>query len=241
MTAEGRISPAGRGIWNDAQIEPLARINRFIAATARCPASSWRTPAARRARSARGRAARCPSRGRLAARRPERAGLRPDEERVPHALSREEIAGIVEAFRAADRARAGGRLPLDGDPRARTAISRTNFSRRSSNHRTDDYGGAFENRVRFVLEVDARRPRVVARELAADLAHLRDRLGGGRLDDRGFGRAGPAAEGAGRRPGRLLQRRQRAAREDPRRRRATRCLCGTRASGGRHRPRRPSA
>ena len=30
VTADGRITPQDTGLWNDAQVEPLVRINRFI-------------------------------------------------------------------------------------------------------------------------------------------------------------------------------------------------------------------
>ena len=73
-----------------------------------------------------------------------------------------------------------------------------------SNHRTDAYGGSLENRARLLLRVvDAVRGGV-AGGTAAVRAHLRHRLGRGRLDGGRLGGAGAAAEGAWRGPGGLL-------------------------------------
>ena len=64
---------------------------------------------------------------------------------------------------------------------ARTAICIHEFLSPLSNRRTDEYGGDFDNRIRFALEVDRRSPRRVARAPAAVLSDFRHRLGAWRL------------------------------------------------------------
>ena len=76
----------------------------------------------------------------------------PAHERVPHALSRVEIAGIVEAFRAATvRAQAAGYRWVE--IHAAHGYLAHEFLSPLSNQRTDEYGGSFDNRLRFTLEV----------------------------------------------------------------------------------------
>ncbi len=73
---------------------------------------------------------------------------------VPRALDREEIPGVVEQYAAATvRARQAG---FDGvEIHGANGYLIDQFLRESSNQRTDDYGGAIENRARFLLEVTA--------------------------------------------------------------------------------------
>jgi 2,4-dienoyl-CoA reductase-like NADH-dependent reductase (Old Yellow Enzyme family) len=82
---------------------------------------------------------------------------------VPHELTRKEIAGIRESFRkAAIRAREAGFrwLEIHG---AHGYLLHSFYSP-LSNHRTDDYGGSLENRIRFLLET----ARAVRAEWLAD-------------------------------------------------------------------------
>lgn len=71
---------------------------------------------------------------------------------IPHALSIVEIAGVVEGYRqAARRAIEAG---FDGvELHAASGYLPEQFLSSGSNQRDDEYGGAVENRVRFVLEV----------------------------------------------------------------------------------------
>ena len=86
----------------------------------------------------------------------------------PRALEASEIAGVVDQFRkGAANAKTAG---FDG-----TEIHGANgylldeFMRRSSNERTDRYGGSAENRIRFPLEV----AEAVAAEIGADRTGIR--------------------------------------------------------------------
>ena len=87
---------------------------------------------------------------------------------VPRALGTDEIAGVVEDFRrGAANARDAG---FDGvEIHGANGYLIDQFLRRSSNHRTDRYGGAQENRIRFLIEV----AEAVAAEFGADRTGIR--------------------------------------------------------------------
>lgn len=78
------------------------------------------------------------------------SGLVPTSE--PRALETGEIPGVVDQFRkAAQNARDAG---FDGvEIHGANGYLLQQFLRRSTNHRTDEYGGSLENRARFCLEV----------------------------------------------------------------------------------------
>ena len=71
---------------------------------------------------------------------------------IPHAMSKAEIVQIIDAFAAAaSRARRGG---LDGvELLAAFGFLPIAFVSPLSNQRRDEYGGALDNRLRFVLEL----------------------------------------------------------------------------------------
>ena len=75
------------------------------------------------------------------------------ETSAPRALSRDEIAGILDDYRRAARA-AVEEAGFDGvEIHAANGYLVDQFLRSGSNRRTDDYGGAIENRARFLFEV----------------------------------------------------------------------------------------
>jgi 2,4-dienoyl-CoA reductase-like NADH-dependent reductase (Old Yellow Enzyme family) len=71
---------------------------------------------------------------------------------TPHALTLEEIAGVIEQFRqGAANAKAAG---FDGvEIHGANGYLLDQFLHAGSNHRTDKYGGPIENRARFMMEV----------------------------------------------------------------------------------------
>ena len=86
----------------------------------------------------------------------------------PRALNRDEIPGIVEAFRkgAANAIAAG----FDGvEVHGANGYLLDQFLRDSANKRTDDYGGSIENRARLTLEVLA----AVIKEVGAGRTGIR--------------------------------------------------------------------
>lgn len=150
---EGRISPADLGLWNDRQAEAFTRITRFLKDHGTVPGIQL-AHAGRKASTAR------PWEGGAPV-GPDRYGWQPvgpspvpfDEGHpVPAELSVDEIGRIVEAFAAAARrALAAGFEVVEVHGAHGYLIHE--FLSPHSNHRTDAYGGPYENRVRFALEV----------------------------------------------------------------------------------------
>jgi 2,4-dienoyl-CoA reductase-like NADH-dependent reductase (Old Yellow Enzyme family) len=157
VVPEGRISPQDLGLWSEAHVPPLARVAAFIEAHGAVPAiqlahagrkaSTWRpweqpkeapaqVPPASGGWEVVGPSA-----------LPFDAGYP-----MPHALSVADIAAVVQAWAEAARraAHAGFRWV---EVHAAHGYLAHSFLSPLSNHRTDDYGGSFEGRCRFVLEV----------------------------------------------------------------------------------------
>jgi 2,4-dienoyl-CoA reductase-like NADH-dependent reductase (Old Yellow Enzyme family)/thioredoxin reductase len=83
-----------------------------------------------------------------------RAGLIPTMAETPHAMTLDEIAAVVEAFRqAARRAREAG---FDGvEIQAEVSFLLAQFMSPARNRRRDAYGGSLDNRLRLAREVIA--------------------------------------------------------------------------------------
>ncbi|BDG62411.1 NADH:flavin oxidoreductase/NADH oxidase [Caldinitratiruptor microaerophilus] len=156
VEARGRISPQDLGIWDDRHVEPLARITRFIR-------GQGAVPGIQLAHAGRKASTRRPWEG-LAPVGPEEGGWRPvvgpspipfdDGYPVPEALDEAAIAEIVRAFRdGARRALEAGFQVVE--IHAAHGYLLHEFLSPLSNHRTDRYGGSFENRTRLVREVVA--------------------------------------------------------------------------------------
>jgi 2,4-dienoyl-CoA reductase-like NADH-dependent reductase (Old Yellow Enzyme family) len=153
VEAIGRISPQDMGIWTDAHIEPLARVARFVKEHGAVPGIQL-AHAGRKASRA----------------RPWDGGHNVADEqggwpivgasaiafdkdwRVPTPLDTAGLARVCESFRAAtQRARTAGFEWLE--IHAAHGYLLHSFYSPISNHRADEYGGSFENRVRLLLEV----------------------------------------------------------------------------------------
>jgi len=155
VEARGRISPHDLGIWKDEHIENLARIARFVKARGAVPGiqiahagrkGSTRVPWE-------GGAPISQEQGGWQTVAPSPVAFRPGDP-PPSELNRVEIRAIVEAFvAAARRARTAGLELVEIHGAHGYLINE--FLSPLSNHRTDEYGGPFENRVRFALEVVA--------------------------------------------------------------------------------------
>jgi 2,4-dienoyl-CoA reductase-like NADH-dependent reductase (Old Yellow Enzyme family) len=153
---EGRISPRDIGIWDDAHVPFLRRITRFVhgqasvagiqlahAGRKACVWPSWEGS------------------GRVP---PERGGWTDiwapsavpfaDDHGVPLAMPESELRRVTEAFRtAAGRALEAGFHVVE--IHAAHGYLLHEFLSPLSNRRSDRYGGSFENRARFPLEVVA--------------------------------------------------------------------------------------
>jgi 2,4-dienoyl-CoA reductase-like NADH-dependent reductase (Old Yellow Enzyme family) len=153
VTAQGRITPGDLGIYKDEHIANLARIVAFIKRHGAVPGMQL-------AHAGRKGSCRVPWKG--------GAPLPPEEgawrtvapsplpfnstDPVPAELSPPEICAMVQAFgAAARRARAAGFEVIEIHGAHGYLIHE--FASPLANHRADEYGGSFENRIRFPLEV----------------------------------------------------------------------------------------
>ena len=155
VSAEGRISPQDLGVWSEKHFEPLARIARFIDAQGAIAgvqlAHAGRKGSTYRPWSGRGAVTEA------------LGGWRPlgpsaikfsDSYATPEELSAEKIKALQQAFAtAAARAHAAGFRAVE--IHAAHGYLLHEFLSPLSNRRTDDYGGSFDNRTRFLRECAA--------------------------------------------------------------------------------------
>ncbi|MEY4511280.1 MAG: hypothetical protein RLZZ450_3402 [Pseudomonadota bacterium] len=186
VEARGRISPADLGIWSDAQVEPLARIVRFLeeqgAVSGIQIAHAGRKASTKRPWEGGGKVdAQDGGWDDVVA-----ASALPFGSRYPRPreLSKNELLVVKQAFvSASERAHNAGFRLLE--LHAAHGYLLHGFLSPLSNQRTDEYGGSFDNRVRFLLEV-VREVRAVwptDRVLAVRLSSSDWAEGGWTLDD----------------------------------------------------------
>ncbi|MER6262628.1 MULTISPECIES: NADH:flavin oxidoreductase/NADH oxidase [Streptomyces] len=153
VAPEGRISPYDLGLWNDTQVEAFRRITRFLTAQGSVPAVQL-AHGGRKASTER------PWRGGAPV-GPEAHGWQPvapsplpfDERHpVPTELTAEQIGEVVGQFAAAARRALAAGFEIAEIHGAHGYLI-NEFLSPHSNHRTDAYGGSYENRTRFALEV----------------------------------------------------------------------------------------
>lgn len=153
VSPEGRITPSDAGLWSDAQIEPLVRINRFIKEQG-AVAGVQLAHAGRKAGAARpweGGGHLANEAGGWPVIAPSAVAFGGALSKVPLAMTESEIARVQQDFAvAASRALVAGYewLELHG---AHGYLAHE-FLSPKSNQRSDRYGGSFENRIRFLLE-----------------------------------------------------------------------------------------
>ncbi|HEU4416889.1 MAG TPA: NADH:flavin oxidoreductase/NADH oxidase [Candidatus Angelobacter sp.] len=156
VTADGRISPQDLGIWSDAHVEPLRRAFSFVAEQGAVPGIQL-AHAGRKASTSQ------PWNGGKPI-SPAEGGWTPihapsplpfaEGYQTPQALSVAAIAKIVEAFAAAAlRAQSAGARLIELHSAHGYLLH--SFLSPLTNQRTDQYGGSFANRIRFVCEVVA--------------------------------------------------------------------------------------
>ncbi|MEU5117133.1 NADH:flavin oxidoreductase/NADH oxidase [Streptomyces longwoodensis] len=153
VSPEGRISPYDLGLWNDDQVEGFRRITRFLTEQGAVPAVQL-AHAGRKAsteRTWKGGAPLAPAEGGWQPVAPSAVAF--DERHpVPHELTADQIGDVVQQFvDGARRALAAGFEVVELHGAHGYLIHE--FLSPHSNHRTDAYGGSFENRARFALEV----------------------------------------------------------------------------------------
>ncbi len=149
----GRISPADLGIWKDEHIPALSRIARFIAEQGSI-AGMQLAHAGRKASTMipwKGGGTVAPSDGGWQVIAPGALPFSPQYP-SPRAMTKSEIAEVTAAFvSAARRALDAGFKVIE--IHAAHGYLLHQFLSPLSNNRDDEYGGSFENRIRFVREV----------------------------------------------------------------------------------------
>lgn len=166
VSPEGRITPGDLGLWSEAHIAPLARIATFVKGQGAVPAIQLAHA---------GRKASMPvpwaaSLNALSANAGGWQSVAPTTElfsegySTPRALDRAGMDKVIADFAAATRrAETAGFLLVEIHGAHGYLLHE--FLSPLSNTRTDEYGGSFENRVRFPLEV----VRAVRANFAAEL------------------------------------------------------------------------
>jgi 2,4-dienoyl-CoA reductase-like NADH-dependent reductase (Old Yellow Enzyme family) len=153
VTPQGRISPKDLGLWEDGQIEQLARIAHFVESVGSVPAIQLAHA---------GRKAACDVPWHGGAPLSEQNGGWPTvapspipfskDSVQPQELDQHGIASIIDAFKkAAIRALKAGFKILE--IHAAHGYLLHEFLSPISNHRTDNYGGSLDNRMRLLCQV----------------------------------------------------------------------------------------
>ena len=155
VTPEGRISPQDLGIWDDAHIPMLRRINDFCRAQGAVMAiqlaHAGRKASTRRPWEQPSGAVPLAEGGWDNVMAPSAVAFAPNYP-SPHALSLDGIAHVIASFgAAAQRALHAGFQVVE--VHAAHGYLLHEFLSPIANERTDHYGGSFENRTRLLLEV----------------------------------------------------------------------------------------
>lgn len=153
VTAQGRITPGDMGLWSEAHVEPLARIARFLKRMGSVPAIQL-AHAGRKASTKvpwEGGAQLKPAEGAWETIAPSAIPFY-EGDTPPRELDEAGIQEVIAAFRSAtERAIVAGFEVIE--LHAAHGYLLHEFLSPLSNHRTDQYGGSLENRIRLVLEV----------------------------------------------------------------------------------------
>ncbi len=153
VSPQGRISPGDLGLWNDLQASALERSTRFIAEQGSIPAIQL-SHAGRKAATAppwANQGAPLPENETWTIVAPSAIPFTPRHQ-TPKPLERTEIEEITVAFRdAAQRGVSAGFRLLELHMAHGYLLHQ--FLSPLSNMRTDEFGGSFENRIRFPLQI----------------------------------------------------------------------------------------
>ncbi len=149
VVPEGRITNGCTGIWNDEQADSFRRIVDFVHQHSKSKIGIQLAHAGRKASTWNGKQISLEEGWQTVAPSPIPYM---EGERIPHELSVEEINALVQRFKeAAQRAVNAGFDVIE--IHAAHGYLLHQFLSPLSNNRTDEYGGSFANRCRFLLEV----------------------------------------------------------------------------------------
>lgn len=152
VAPEGRISPEDLGIWKDEHIEKMKAITAFIKSQNAVPGIQLAHAGRKASVSSpwKGNKKLDASQGGWQTVAPSAIGYHDDE--TPVALDKKAIHQLISDFKAATkRAVQAGYEVLE--IHAAHGYLNHQFLSPLSNTRTDEYGGSFENRIRFTIEV----------------------------------------------------------------------------------------
>ncbi|HLN53443.1 MAG TPA: NADH:flavin oxidoreductase/NADH oxidase [Lentimicrobium sp.] len=153
VNPEGRISPGDLGLWEDAHIAPLKRITDFINTSGSIAGIQLAHAGRKASHSApwQGAVQLNPGSGGWNTFAPSEIAYN-ENENAPTALDKKGINKIIGDFKsAASRAAKAGFKVLEIHAAHGYLIHE--FLSPLTNHRTDEYGGKFENRIRLLLEI----------------------------------------------------------------------------------------
>jgi 2,4-dienoyl-CoA reductase-like NADH-dependent reductase (Old Yellow Enzyme family) len=154
VTRDGRISPGDTGIWGDEHIEPLCRIATFLD-------SQGAVPAIQLAHAGRKAGCEPPWKGGGRLSSAELGGWRVaapsaipfnDNDPAPIPLDRASIEQTIAAFAEAAKRALAARFGAIEIHSAHGYLLHE-FLSPLSNHRTDEYGGSLDNRMRLLLQI----------------------------------------------------------------------------------------
>ena len=155
VSPEGRISPGDLGIWNDSQIEKYIQINQFIKSQDAIPGIQLAHAGRKASVSApwEGNKKLDATQGGWQTVAPSAIGYH-ENESIPEALDKIGIQKVFSDFKSATKrvVQAGYKVL---EIHAAHGYLLHQFLSPLSNKRTDEYGGSFENRIRFTLDVVA--------------------------------------------------------------------------------------
>ena len=151
---EGRISPSDMGLWKDEHIEKLKSINTFIVSQNAVPGIQLAHPGRKASVSEpwNGNKKLIAAQGGWQTVAPSAIPYHDDEPFKPVALNKLGIQKVISDFKAATKraVQAGFKVV---EIHAAHGYLAHQFLSPLSNFRTDEYGGSFENRIRFTLEI----------------------------------------------------------------------------------------
>lgn len=149
VVPEGRITNKCMGIWNDEQANVLSKIVKIVHEQSESKIGIQLAHAGRKASTWNGKQISLEEGWETVAPSPVPYE---ESERIPHVLTVEEIKDLVQRFKeAAVRAINAGFDLIEIHAAHGYLIHQ--FLSPLSNTRTDEYGGSFENRIRFLLEI----------------------------------------------------------------------------------------
>jgi 2,4-dienoyl-CoA reductase-like NADH-dependent reductase (Old Yellow Enzyme family) len=167
VAPEGRITPGCLGLWNESQIAPLARIAQFVKSQG-AVAGIQIGHAGRKASAGRpweGEAQLSEAQGGWPTIAPSAIPFGGSLTKVPREMTATDIARVQNDFVAtAQRARTAGFEWLE--LHAAHGYLFNEFLSPLTNHRTDAYGGSFENRIRLLRDTTRAVRRVWPEQLA---------------------------------------------------------------------------